>query len=74
MLMSISRCFVVGDTHGYVDIQKVDDFAKANRTLTHNDYFIVLGDFGAIWYGDSRDDKLLDWWENQQWTTLFIDG
>lgn len=72
--MSISRCFVTGDTHGYVDIRKVDVFAKANQTLTRNDYLIVLGDFGAIWYGDSRDDKILDWWENQQWTTLFIDG
>ncbi len=72
--MSISRCFVTGDTHHNVDIQKIDVFSRANRTLTHNDYLIILGDFGAIWYGDSRDDKILDWWENQQWTTLFIDG
>lgn len=72
--MSISRCFVTGDTHHNIDIQKIDAFAKVNRTLTRDDYLIVLGDFGAIWYGDSRDDKILDWWENQQWTTLFIDG
>jgi hypothetical protein len=70
----MSRIFITGDTHANIDIWQVDAFSEIHQDLTRDDFLIVLGDFGALWFGDSRDDKLLQWWENQPWTTLFIDG
>ena len=71
----MSRIFVTGDTHADLDIWNVDEWAEMNfSTLTRDDYFIILGDFGALWFGDNRDSKLLDWWENMPFTTLWLDG
>lgn len=37
--------FLTGDTHGFMDIQKVLTFEK-----TCVDYLIILCDFGLTWY------------------------
>ena len=42
--------------------------------LTPKDYLIILGDFGGIWDGSIWDDELLDWYEKQPYTVLFVDG
>lgn len=69
------RIFLTGDVHADLDIWQVDTFAEVNaNTLTRDDYLIILGDFGALWFGDDRDAKLLDWWENMPFTTLWLDG
>ena len=71
----MSRIFATGDTHADLDIWNVDEWAEMNfSTLTRDDYLIILGDFGALWFGDNRDSKLLDWWENMPFTTLWLDG
>lgn len=72
--MSINKCFITGDVHGNLDLYKIEEWAKSHTNLTKDDYLIILGDFGAVWSGDNRDKELLDWWENQKWTTLFVDG
>ena len=67
--------FVTGDTHGDIDKAKLGaDEWPVGQTLSRDDYLIVCGDFGAIWYGDHRDEELLAWYEAQPWTTLFVDG
>ena len=61
--------YVTGDTHRGIDIEKI------NRVqLKEGDYLIIAGDFGGIWYGNKRDDMILDWYGNKKFTTLFIDG
>lgn len=67
--------YICGDTHGEIDIKKL---YRTGRTimnkLTPKDYLIILGDFGGIWDGSIWDDELLDWYEKQPYTILFVDG
>lgn len=67
--------FVTGDTHIPLDISKLNGkkFPR-QKELTKNDYVIICGDFGGVWYADHRDDYWLDWLENKNFTTLFVDG
>ncbi|MBQ0064485.1 MAG: metallophosphoesterase [Firmicutes bacterium] len=67
--------FVTGDVHREADIHTInpDEFIQG-RTLTKEDYVIICGDFGCIWYGDKTDDFWLKWLDSLPWTTLFIDG
>lgn len=51
----MSRIFITGDTHGDYDVKKLNrhNFTEQNE-LTKNDYLIIAGDFGCVWYG-SKD-------------------
>ena len=53
--------FITGDTHGDFDIEKLSlkNFPEQEE-LTKDDYLIVAGDFGAVWDGGEKDEKLLD--------------
>lgn len=65
--------FVTGDTHGDFRRFSSDDFPDG-RDLSRNDFVIILGDFGGVWDGGSRDVWWLDWLGEKPWTTLFVDG
>lgn len=91
----MNRIFVTGDIHRDYDIAKLNrkNFEIQSK-LTKDDFLIVVGDFGACWYGGSdvehtnigyvvpqrhqkevgKDDYFLNWYENRNYTTLFIDG
>lgn len=73
----MSRIFLTGDTHGDVDHAKLNrkNFIEG-RELTKNDYVIVLGDFGTVWYSNesNKNQKMIDFYNSKKWTTLFIDG
>ena len=68
--------YLTGDTHS--------DFRRLNarvfpeqKKMTKEDYVIILGDFGGIWNADPQDPTekyWLDWLEDKNFTTLFIDG
>ena len=66
---------VTGDTHIPLDIHKLStENFKTQKKLTRNDYVIICGDFGGIW-NDSKENKYwMDWLNNKNFTTLFIDG
>ncbi|MBP3883345.1 MAG: metallophosphoesterase [Olsenella sp.] len=69
--------YVTGDIHANHSIRKLGFKAwPEGRDLTRDDFLIILGDFGLVWYegGNSADDYWLDWLESKQWTTLFVDG
>ena len=67
--------FITGDTHIDYDIQKLNsDCFPMGKKLTKNDYVIICGDFGGVWYGGRRDDYWLNWLEKKNFTTLFVDG
>lgn len=59
--------YVTGDTHGITDNIKL---LWAN--LKKGDTVIIAGDFGGVWYGDSRDS--INWYNDRKFTTLFVDG
>ena len=67
--------YVTGDIHGSLDIQKLNTtMFPDQKTLTKNDYVIILGDFGLTW-DESEDRKYwLKWLNDKNFTTLFIDG
>ena len=68
--------YLTGDTHGGMDIQCLSskNFPEG-KTLTKDDYVVILGDFGLLWSeGDKTDAHWLDWLDSKPWTTLWIDG
>jgi conserved domain protein len=70
--------YLTGDTHGGLDGGKLISFAKTEkgRNLTKNDYVIILGDFGYIFYPERnpKEELELNRFKNYPWTTLFLDG
>ena len=71
----MNRIFLTGDTHGGIDATKLHD-ARLEK-LCKDDYIIVLGDFGYIFYANpdnAAEQYKLEWFKKQPYTTLFIDG
>ena len=67
--------FVTGDTHMPVDIGKLGSkYFLVQKKLTKNDYVIICGDFGGVWNNSKEDKYWLDWLEERNFTTLFVDG
>jgi hypothetical protein len=67
--------YLTGDLHGDIDIRKLaTKYWPLGKTLTKQDYLIILGDFGLLWNGDKTDAHWLKWLDAQPWTTLWLDG
>ena len=65
--------FVTGDCHGNFERFKPKYFPEQAR-MTKRDIMICAGDFGGVWFGDSRDDETLDWLERLPFTLAFVCG
>ena len=67
--------YACGDTHGSIHIHKLnsENFPQGEN-LTKDDYVIVCGDFGLVWYDNGEDYWWRNWIDKKPWTTLFIDG
>jgi len=67
--------YITGDLHGEIGIHKLNmrNFPQ-QKSLTKNDYLIILGDFGLIWNNDVEEKYWQNWLNNKNFTTLFIDG
>ena len=69
----MNRIFLVGDTHGDLDIYKLQSQRfPEGINLTKNDYIIILGDVAILW--SDNKSELIKWYDSQPWTTLWIDG
>lgn len=68
------RVFLTGDTHGPIDSGKIIGSQALTGRFNAKDSLIILGDFGGVWYGDPRDDYLLNAYEELPCTVFFIDG
>ena len=67
--------FVTGDVHNDIDIKKLTTARFAiQEDMTKEDIVVVMGDWGAIWYGNRKDNYILNWWDNKPWTTFVILG
>lgn len=67
--------FVTGDTHCFNDVEKLDrmHFPMQDK-LTKDDYMIIAGDFGGVWFGDEQDERALSFYEELPFTILFVAG
>lgn len=67
--------YVTGDIHGDPRRFSSDIFPEG-KSLTKEDYVIILGDFGLVWgIEETPQEKYwLNWLNDKPWTTLFIDG
>lgn len=65
--------YLTGDTHGDFRRFLPESFYE-QESLTKKDTILICGDFGGIWYGDERDDEVLDWMESRSFTTAFVTG
>jgi hypothetical protein len=69
--------YVCGDLHGEIDIGKLSSKRfPIGKSLTKDDYLIVLGDFGLIWdtYPSNSETYFLNWLHQKPWTTLVVLG
>ena len=67
--------YITGDTHGSEDWEKLDssNFTEQEFMNPDRDCVIIVGDFGGIW-GDEEDDYIQKFYNQRNFTTLFIDG
>ena len=62
--------FVTGDLHGDLMRLKSPEMKK----LRKGDYLLVCGDFGFLWDGSRREQKLLDRLGKLKFHILFVEG
>ena len=62
--------YVTGDLHGDIDRLKTPEIKK----LKKRDTLIVLGDFGFVWDGSKKEQKILKWLGKRRYDLLFIEG
>lgn len=68
--------FITGDCHANFKKFSTDRF-PIQRELTKDDCVIICGDFGGVWEYDGeypREKYWLDWLNQKNFTTLFVDG
>lgn len=65
--------YITGDKHGSYQL---NDLCAASwpegQNLSKNDFLIIAGDFGGVFYGDEKDNEVLDFYESSPWTTLLL--
>lgn len=68
--------YITGDTHSNFSKFEEDKF-PIQAEMTKDDYIIICGDFGGVWTFEeesSREKYWLDWLNERNFTTLFVDG
>ena len=68
--------YITGDTHADFTRLEEDKF-PIQTEMTQNDYVIICGDFGGVWnyiVESMHEKQWLDWLDNKNFTTLFVDG
>ncbi len=65
--------YVAADIHGRcnLDVLNQENFPAPPCA---DDYLVLCGDVGLVWEGGVPDSALLDWYEAQPYTTLYVDG
>ena len=68
--------YITGDTHSDFSRFTEENFPIQSE-MTEDDYVIICGDFGGVWTFEEesrREKEALDWLNNKNFTTLFVDG
>ena len=64
--------YITGDTHG--EIERFRELESKGVVLNEDDYIIVCGDFGFIYFDDDKEQEWLDELQEKPYTILWIDG
>ncbi len=62
--------YITGDIHG--DLSRFKD--RRLKKLKKTDYLIVCGDFGFLWDGSKKEQKILKKLGSKKYTILFVEG
>lgn len=66
---------VTGDVHCPHDIKKLNTtWWPEQKQMTKSDYLCVTGDMGIVWDGSREDHYWQNWFNDKNFTTLFVDG
>lgn len=65
--------YVTGDTHANFRKFSTRLFPE-QKSLTRDDFVIILGDFGGVWADTPTERYWLDWLNDKPFTTCFVDG
>ncbi len=61
--------YVTGDTHG-----EYGRFKEFDKILKNNDYLLITGDFGFVYYDNDEEKNVLNDIENRPYTVIWVDG
>lgn len=70
----MSKLFVTGDTHGGIDMSKLNSRHFRNTDLTKEDILVIMGDAGFVWDGSKTDKYWQDFLDKKPWTTFCVLG
>ena len=70
----MSKLFVTGDTHGGIDMSKLNSRHFRNTGLTKEDILVVMGDAGFIWNGGGEEQFWQKFLDDKPWTTFCVLG
>ncbi len=70
----MSKLFVTGDTHGGIDMTKLNSRHFRTEGLTKDDIMVIMGDAGFIWNGGGADKFWQDFLNDKPWTTFCVLG
>ena len=62
--------YVTGDVHADLGRFK----GKAAKKLKKGDTLIVCGDFGFVWDGSKKEQRVLKWLGKRRYSVLFVEG
>ena len=65
--------YITGDTHAEFTRFGTKVFPE-QKELTRDDFVIICGDFGGIWYDNAYEQYWLKWLSEKPFTILYVDG
>ena len=65
--------YITGDTHGEIN-RFSNAFLPDESEWTENDYLLICGDFGFVFFDNEREKMQLDMLEKKPYNILFADG
>lgn len=70
----MGRLFVTGDTHGGLDMSKLNSRHFKCADLTKDDILVIMGDAGFIWSDSATEKFWQEFLNNKPWTTFCVLG
>lgn len=65
--------YITGDCHA--DFSRFNtNLFKEQKEMTREDFVIICGDFGGVWYDREEERYWLNWLNDKPFTTLFVCG
>lgn len=71
----MTKLFVTGDTHGGIDMAKLNSrHFPTTKSLTKDDIVVIMGDAGFVWCNGGIEKYWQKWLSDKPWTTFCVLG